>query len=153
VHDIVHRKAAGESERCSCGLAMVSRIGHAYNEEAFRYLLAVQRKRSERSGRPFLLLLVSLHDPTGADGVFPRPVAQELFSAMCRAFRETDFMGWYREQRVAGAVLTELEGTSQDDVSDLIVARASERLVEALPPFISSRLQIHICQIQPTLTP
>src|SRR5580765_6435591 len=36
------------SDQCSCGLAMA---GHpsAYNEEAFRYLLAIERERSEHS--------------------------------------------------------------------------------------------------------
>ncbi len=138
------------ADPCACGLAMVSRVGHAYNEEAFRYLLAVQRKRSERSGKPFLLLLVALQDDPGIDSRIPAPIAQRLFSTLCRTFRESDVLGWYRDQRVVGAVLTGLSG--DEATSDLIVRRATRPLVESLPPFMSSRLQIHVCQIQPTLT-
>src|SRR5580765_3491422 len=45
------------SDQCSCALA-----GHesAYNEEAFQYLLSVERKRFEHSSRPFVLMLVEL---------------------------------------------------------------------------------------------
>ena len=59
------RHLGGGVDGCSCGVALESRLGQAYNEEAFRYFLAVERTRSERSGRPFLLVLVDLKEHAG----------------------------------------------------------------------------------------
>ena len=92
---------------------MLLRHGHVglaqpYNEEAFRYLLAVERERFDRSGRPFLLLLMAPAPQPGVGPRIARPVARKLFAGLRSCLRETDFIGWYHEERVAGAVLTDL---------------------------------------------
>lgn len=80
-----------------------------YDEPTFRYLRAVEQKRSKRSGSPFLVVLVDdgpsreksreKMDPAAAD---------DLFRRLSGCLRQTDFVGWYEDGRVAGAVLTEL---------------------------------------------
>ena len=92
-----------ESDRCSCGVALEGRPGGAYNEEAFRHFLALEGKRSELSGRPFLLLLVDLKEQPVDLKEQPEVGADKLLLALCLCVRETDFVGWYRERRVAGA--------------------------------------------------
>src|SRR5688572_1911206 len=109
-----------ESHRCSCGLAADSRLGHAYNEEAFRYLLAVQQRRAERSDRPFLLLLVDLEQDEGLGVRIEPAIARRIFASLWRALREADVIGWYREERTAGAVLTQLGPVPADEMSQII---------------------------------
>src|SRR5947207_3111784 len=66
----ISRKPRAESEplsaadQCSCGMALT---GHerAYNEEAFHYLLGVERMRFDQSSRPFVLMLVELEGRAG----------------------------------------------------------------------------------------
>src|SRR2546427_2234497 len=135
-----------ESDRCWCGVALEVRLGQAYNEQAFRYLLAIERKRSERSGCPFLLFLIDLKEPAGASARLDAMVANHLFSNLWRSLRETDFVGWYREERVAGAVLIELGDRRPTEVSRLIGQRVSERLYECLPSGVARRLQVCIYQ-------
>src|SRR5438128_9964494 len=120
----------GESDRCFASVALEGRLGQAYNEQAFRYFLAIERKRSERSGHPFLLLLVDLKEQEGAKASLDSMVANNLFSNLRLCLRETDFVGWYREERVAGAVLIELGDRRPTEVSRLIGQRVSERLYE-----------------------
>src|SRR5712691_6338751 len=79
----------GESDRCSCGVALESRLGQAYNEQAFRYFLAIERQRSERSGCPFLLLLIDLKEQEGATARLDSMVASDLFSDLWLCLRET----------------------------------------------------------------
>ena len=136
----------GESDRCSCGVALEGRLGHAYNEQAFRYLLAIERKRSERSGCPFLLLLIDLKEPEGASSRLDSMVANNLFSDLWLCLRETDCVGWYHKERVAGAVLTELRDGRAMEVSSLIGKRVSERLYEHLPSNVARRLRVRIYQ-------
>src|SRR5712691_10453871 len=122
-----------ESDRCLSGVALEGRLGHAYNEQAFRYLLAIERKRSERSGCPFLLLLIDLKEQGGASARLDSMVANNLFSYLWLCLRETDCVGWYHEERVAGAVLTELGDRRPTEASRLIGQRVSERLYARLP--------------------
>jgi hypothetical protein len=134
------------SERCSCGIALEGRLGQAYNEEAFRYFLAIERKRSERSGRPFLLLLVALKEQPGLEAGINPTVASDLFSSLWRCLRETDLVGWYREGRVAGAALTELGDGSRAEVPRLIGQRVRGALRDSLPPNIACRLEVRVYQ-------
>ena len=135
-----------ESDRCLPSVAVEGRLGQAYNEQAFRYLLAIERKRSERSGCPFLLFLIDLKEPAGASGRLDAMVANHLFSNLWRSLRETDFVGWYREERVAGAVLIELGDRRPTEVSRLIGQRVGARLSERLPSDVARRLRVRIYQ-------
>ncbi len=135
-----------DPDMCPSGVALEDRLGHAYNEQAFRYLLAIEQKRSERSGCPFLLLLVHLKEQSGIGVRIDPMVASKLFSALGLCLRETDFVGWYREERVAGAVLIELGERRPTEVSRLIGQRVKDRLYEHLPSGVARRLQVRIYQ-------
>jgi hypothetical protein len=124
--------------------------GRAYNEEAFRYFLANERNRSERSERPFLLLLVDLKKQPGASARFDVAVAAKLFTGLGLCLRETDFVGWYRDRRLAGAVLTQLPEATGVDLCRVVRQRASTALSESLPSDIFSRLQMRIFQLPPS---
>jgi hypothetical protein len=140
-----------EADGCSCGLALDGRLGHAYNEEAFRYLLGVQQKRSERSDAPFLLLLVQLKEhPTLGARIEPW-IARKLFAGLWRALREADVIGWYREEQIAGALLTELPSGPREEASRVVTQRVADTLLVLLPSSIADRLQVRVCQIQPRL--
>jgi hypothetical protein len=140
---------AGVWDRCTCGLAKDGRVD-AYNEEAFRYLLRLERRRSERSRRPFLLILVDLQNEPEGDYT-PPPGPDRLFASLCRALRESDVVGWYREERIAGAVLTGQGDPSWIDVAARITGRVTDALSQALPLPASRRLQVRAHQIHPTL--
>ena len=135
-----------ESDRWLSSVALEGRLGQAYNEQAFRYFLAIERKRSERSGCPFLVLLVDLKEESGIGVRIDPMVAPKLFSALWLSLRETDFVGWYREERVAGAVLTEVGDRRPTQVSRLIGQRVKEGLYVSLPLDIARRLQVRIYQ-------
>ncbi len=136
-----------ESDQCSYRIAAESRSGQAYNEEAFRHFLAIERKRSERSKRSVLLLLANLSQQPGASGIITPMIAAKLFSGLWRCVRETDFMGWYRDGRVVGAVLTQLTDATGTDVSRLVGQRVREGLCRSLPSSIASRLRVRVYQL------
>jgi hypothetical protein len=134
----------GEPDRCSSGVSLEGRLGQAYNEEAFQYFLAIERTRSERSGRPFLLLLVDLVEQPGVSARIDPMVAPKLFSALWLCLRESDFIGWYREERVAGAVLTELGDGPATEVSCLVGQKIGRVLRERLPSDVARRLRVRV---------
>jgi len=138
-----------ESVRCSCGVALESRLGHAYNEEAFRHFLAVERKRGGRSRRSCLLLLISMKKQPGMSGRIPPVVAARIFSGLWQGVREVDVVGWFRENRVAGAVLTQGADPPAPDVPRRIGHRITEILNERVPAPAARRLHVRVLQLRP----
>ena len=80
--------------------------GEVLSQEAFHRMIALERKRSERSQRPFVLLLIDTgrHEPGDKQG----SVLLGMLSALQGATRETDVTGWYATNSVMGVVFTEI---------------------------------------------
>jgi hypothetical protein len=128
---------------------MLLRHGHAgtaqpYNEEAFRYLLAVERERFDRSGRSFLLLLLAPPPQPGVGARIARPVARKLFIGLRSCLRETDFFGWYHDERVAGAVLTDLGERTAAAVGRRVEQTLGRALRESCSSDVTRGFQIRV---------
>jgi lipopolysaccharide/colanic/teichoic acid biosynthesis glycosyltransferase len=80
-------------------------LSDVLNESAFHRMITVERKRSERSQRPFVLLLVDTGKKTGENS---GRVLLDLLSSLQAATRETDVTGWYKENSVVGVMFTEI---------------------------------------------
>ena len=106
--DVVHA-----SGTCTCGMAHPAAV---YNEEAFQYLLALEYKRFARSQRPFVLALIEEAAVPEPSPIAPA-VGPQVFAALAHSLRETDVIGWYREGRVVGALLTHLGDTARRGVA------------------------------------
>jgi hypothetical protein len=127
------------------GTARLSESG-AYNQEAFRYLLEREAKRSERSGRFCQIILVYRTDAQGRITQMDFPVAKTVIAAASCSFRETDYIGWYRDGCVVGAALTVLAQESMALVSTNLQPRLADCLRAKLGIEEFSRLQIRVCQ-------
>lgn len=136
----------GGPDGCRCSVALEGRGGQAYNEEAFRYVLAIEQKRSERSGRPAILLLVDVNDQPEASMPIAPTLARRIFSGLWRCLRESDVVGWYREGRVAGAVLTESRDRARPEVARLVSHRIREALCAHVPSDVARRLRVRVHQ-------
>jgi lipopolysaccharide/colanic/teichoic acid biosynthesis glycosyltransferase len=75
-------------------------------EEAFRHMISVERKRSERSQRPFVLLLIDTGRTQPGDK--QGRMLLDMVSALQGATRETDVTGWYSTNSVIGVMFTEI---------------------------------------------
>ena len=122
----------------------------AYNEAAFTYFLDIERKRSERSNRPFMLLLADFGPWPGSDPRMEPSVAAGLLSGLSDCLRDTDFVGWYLHQQVAGAVLTERADTHDERSVRLLRDRVARAVSDRLPKGLASRLQVRVYHQIPT---
>jgi hypothetical protein len=134
-------------EDCSCGLALEDRAGQAYNEQAFRHFLTIERKRAARASRSFLLLLVSLRKEPGSSVTINTKSASRLFSGLALSVREVDFIGWYRQERVAAAVLTQGLGNPDPTAVGAIRERVTQVLGQRLSRAEAQRLQVRVVQL------
>jgi len=129
---------------CSCDVALQNPLGQACNEEAFRYFLDVEQKRSLRSGRTFLLLLVRLKGGRRTESLGSSVIAEKLFASLWLCLRETDQVGWFREGRVAGALLTDV---SDANVAGPLCQKVLGSLRQRLPLDIASRVEVRALQL------
>lgn len=127
------------------GMASISQSG-AYNQEAFRYLLKSESKRSERSGHFYQILLMYSTDARGRIVRMDSHVAKAVIAASSRSLRETDYVGWYRDGHIVGAVLTVLVQETMAQVSTHLQPRLVEIIRAELGIEETSRLQIRVCQ-------
>lgn len=135
-------------EHCSCGSAVEDRTGQAYNEEAFRHFLSIERARVQRGNRSFLLLLVRLKkDAERGCGIGPA-VAARLFAGLALCVREVDFVGWYRNEQVAGAVLTQGPEAPTPETPERIARRVRAVLSQSLPSGVARRLHVRVLQLR-----
>ena len=78
-----------------------------YNEDYFNRMLSLERKRTQRSKKPFMLMLIDI-----SKLVNPHPnlvVINSIGRVLDAGIRETDVRGWYRKGHSIGVIFTELE--------------------------------------------
>lgn len=141
---LADKKAGPAESPCAVVLDVGIGPGQVYNEAAFRYFLAEERRRSLSSNRPSVLLLLELHEQ---DGPVNASLARTLFSCLARCLRETDIMGWYHEARVAGAVLTDLSDATVGDVPTHVLERVDAQVRKALPRRLAPRLSVRLFRV------
>ena len=96
------------------------------DEVSFQRMITRERKRTERSHKPFLLMLLDLGQalPTERSG----QVLGRLLSGLSMATRETDVTGWYSENAVVGIMFTEVTADERSSIMTTMMSRVTEIL-------------------------
>ena len=121
--------------------------GRAYNEAAFRHFLAIERRRAETSTQSLLLILVKARQDTGGTARLSAEIAAAVFRGLGDSVREVDFVGWFQEGRVAGAVLA--QGTMPASVTarHLMTERVIRTLRKQLPRTELQQLRVRVLHL------
>lgn len=101
---------------------------HILDRDSFQTMIALERKRSERSQRAYALVLVSLSDglPGGKD------LLRKIAGILASLARETDLIGWYAADSALGMIFTDIAGRHKHEVIPGILARLVGNLRERL---------------------
>ncbi len=100
------------------------------NEEAFQRMIAVERKRTERSRKPFLLMLLDAGDRQGSDK--KGHALNSIVPALLSSTRETDVIGWYKDRSTVGVIFTGLLVDDKSSILTTILTRVSVALRDKL---------------------
>src|SRR5262245_22513194 len=100
-------------------------------EPMFLRLLHLERRRTERSRQPFVLMLVERHR-NGRDER-NSTVVERIASALVSAIRETDVAGWYKD-RCLGVIFAEVGARDKGVVIEALRTRMTEALRSRLRP-------------------
>lgn len=96
------------------------------NEEAFKRLIAIERKRTERSKAPFILMLLEVTNHQDSEKT--KKSLECIMAALLAACRDTDLVGWYKDHSVVGVMFTGLVVNDKNSILSAILTRVSETL-------------------------
>jgi len=99
-------------------------------EPIFLRLLTMERKRAERSGRSFLLIMLDAAQLFAQSST----AMARVTSALCGCIRETDLIGWHRENAAVGIILTELGTAGQNSIRRAMLDTLTETLKGKVGP-------------------
>jgi len=111
------------------GMSVEDRM--VFNQDVFTRMIAIERKRTERTKEPFLLMLLELGSSQGAGKA--EKTFESVMSALRSCTRETDVVGWYKDRAVAGVVFTGLTTDDRNAILGAILNKASVALRRELP--------------------
>jgi len=120
------------------------------SEVAFHKMISLERRRTERSQKSFLLMLLDMDHTVSAKS--QRTLAEVLY-ALSESTRETDITGWYRGNSVVGIMFTEIGAEDdQSRVRATLMTRVSDTFRNCLTPSQFSQLRMsfyHVAEEQP----
>ncbi len=99
-----------------------------YREEKFIEMLEFERKRSERSGKPFLLMTLTVFGISDEQG--RRDTLSLVAETLSVSSRDTDIKGWYRRASVFGVIFTETDNIDSGTLREKIYKRLHARLAK-----------------------
>jgi exopolysaccharide biosynthesis polyprenyl glycosylphosphotransferase len=113
------------------GPAVAASDREILGEEAFQRVIALERRRSERSRKPFLLMLLDMGDPLPSSEARGKYLSK-LLTDISVGTRETDVTGWYKNDSVVGVMFTEIAPDDRGTIVSTMITRLSSILREHL---------------------
>ena len=100
------------------------------SEEAFHKMISLERKRTERSLKPFLVMLLDLGEEVLTNG--SSGTLGKILEVLVQSTRETDAVGWYKDRLVVGVMFTELDVEERRNILNTVLTRVSTSLQDNL---------------------
>src|SRR3989337_4155038 len=110
-----------------------------YIEHYFNQRLCFERKRTERSRNPFLMMLLNIEEFE----VNKSNIIRDVISALLTSTRETDIKGWYRHNSIIGVIFTEISNLDMDSIEQKILGKLYET-VKSSEEVEKIKISIHL---------
>jgi lipopolysaccharide/colanic/teichoic acid biosynthesis glycosyltransferase len=111
-------------------------------EETFHNMLALERRRAERSRKPFVLMLVDaspFSEAEVSDGL-----GSQLTSVLLKSTRETDLVGWYKKGVILGVIFTEISLEFTTPITEILRSKVVSALHKELSNKVTSKLVVTV---------
>jgi lipopolysaccharide/colanic/teichoic acid biosynthesis glycosyltransferase len=117
-----------------------NRPGIPFAEDIFQSILMLERRRAERSRRPFILMLVHSNAQSSSD----KRILQQAVSIVASNTRESDFIGWYQESVTLGLIFTETSEGEKAAIAESLLGKVRSALLETLGRDDVSKLTLSV---------
>ncbi|HET9994493.1 MAG TPA: sugar transferase [Candidatus Acidoferrum sp.] len=113
---------------------------HILLEESFHSMLTLERRRAERSRKPFVLMLLDASayaEEKSADRFLSR-----ITSVLLKSTRETDLVGWYENGAILGVIFTEVSLECESPITQILHSKIVKSLQSEFSHEVASSLVI-----------
>jgi lipopolysaccharide/colanic/teichoic acid biosynthesis glycosyltransferase len=108
-----------------------SEVGHHEDvlaENVFHSMLTLERRRAERSRKPFVLMLLDANLEKGA----AEEILREAVEIVVASKRETDLTGWYKQGAILGIIFTEVSLDGEYPITETLRAKIETSFLKHL---------------------
>ena len=109
-------------------------------ESVFHSMLTLERRRAERSRKPFVLMLLDANMENNAAAGIPR----EAVEIVAGSKRDTDLIGWYRFGAILGVIFTEVSIEGERPVTETLREKIETALIKYLGRERAARIAISL---------
>jgi hypothetical protein len=120
-----HRKVSGQSSARHSSAAQHEQV---LVENAFHSMLTLERRRAERSRKPFVLMLLDANSENGA----AEKILGQAVDIVLSFKRETDLAGWYKQGIILGVIFTEVSQEGELPITETLRAKIKTAFVKHL---------------------
>ena len=111
-----------------------------FEEEGFHDMLLLERRRAERSRKPFVLMLLDGAAFLGAPAT--ESVMASVTSVILKSTRQTDLVGWYEDGIILGVIFTEVSLECGIPITEVLRSKIVTALGAELGGEWTSRLAV-----------
>src|SRR3984957_4641133 len=85
-------------------------------ENVFHSMLTLERRRAERSRKPFVLMLLDANLENGT----AEAILKQAVNVVVASKRETDLVGWYKQGAILGIIFTEISQDGEVPITETL---------------------------------
>lgn len=113
-------------------------------EAPFQSMLTLERRRAERSRKPFVLMV--LEAATSLEQSSAERFLAQVTSVLSKATRETDLVGWYQDGAALGVIFTEISLEFSTPITEILKSKVLGALQNEFGADIHSKiiLSVHL---------
>jgi lipopolysaccharide/colanic/teichoic acid biosynthesis glycosyltransferase len=109
-------------------------------ENVFHSMLTLERRRAERSRKPFVLMLLDANLEHGA----AENILKQAVDIVVTSKRETDLVGWYKQRAILGVIFTEVSLEGDEPITDTLRIKMETAFIKHLGRERASRVAISL---------
>jgi hypothetical protein len=109
-------------------------------ESVFHSVLMLERRRAERSRNAFVLMLLDANQENGAAA----GILRQAFDVALATKRETDLVGWYKENAILGVIFTEVNLEGDPPIAETLRAKIASALMKHLGQEKAAKIAISL---------
>ncbi|HEY2645923.1 MAG TPA: sugar transferase [Candidatus Acidoferrales bacterium] len=109
-------------------------------ENVFHSMLTLERRRAERSRKPFVLMLLDANLENGT----AEQILKEAVEIVVVSKRETDVVGWYKHDAILGVIFTEVNLDGERPITETLRTKIETAFIKHLGRERAARIAISL---------
>jgi len=109
-------------------------------ENVFHSMLTLERRRAERSRKPFVLMLIDANLENGA----AEEILRQAVDIVVVSKRETDLIGWYKQGSILGVIFTEVNQDGELPITETLRTKFGTAFVKHMGRERAARIAISL---------